>query len=534
MHPRLAALLLAFSSAAALLPAQGPRPFDLILSNALIHDGRGNKPVRGDVAIRGTRIVAVGQLDKAASRQRVDLEGLVLAPGFIDTHAHADAVALRRPQAQNFIAMGVTSIITGNCGRSMRDVGQHLRAMRKRGCSVNYGSLIGHGTLRSKHMKGDPQRPPTAAELEAMCAAIDAQMQAGAVGMSTGLIYIPGTFADTDELIALCKAVARHGGIYATHMRGEGHKSGPRSIAEALRIGEEAGLPVHISHLKASGKRAHGMGKQLIALIRAAREAGQEVTADQYAYAASSTGLDVLFPSEELAKGRVALIKRLKADPELQAAIKRRILRSLKSSGFADFEYCQVSFAPNNTEHNGKRITEIAEAFYGRKDLQAQADTIVRLMMDSGGKTRVSMVYHKMSEQDVETIMAADFVGVACDAGIRATKGTSVPHPRGAGNNPRVLGYYVRERKVLSLAHALRKMCSLPAQTFGLKDRGEIRVGAFADLVVFDPATVRDGATFKSPRTPPVGIRRVYVNGVLTMQNNKHTGAKAGMILRRG
>jgi N-acyl-D-amino-acid deacylase len=357
-------------------------------------------------------------------------------------------------------------------------------------------------------------------------------MQAGAMGLSTGLIYVPGTYAETAELIDLAKVVGQHGGLYATHMRNEGGRV-LEAIDEALRIGAAAGIPVHLSHLKASGKRNWGRATAIIDKIKQARAAGRRVTGDQYAYTASSTGLDVLFPSDALSVGRPEFARRLTTDEGFRARMREALLRAMDRSGFGDFQHCQVSWAKHNEAVSGKNLQQVAAMFFGRTDRDAQADAAIKLFTDSRGEARVTMVYHKMSEPDVITIMREPFVGVACDAGIRTAQGASKPHPRGSGNNARVLGYFVRDRQALGLALAIHKMTGLPAAVFGLADRGQIRIGYHADLCVFDPATVKGLATYEDPHPAPAGIPLVLVNGVPVIEAGAHTGERPGQVLRR-
>jgi N-acyl-D-amino-acid deacylase len=522
--------LVLFALAVALHGQSGP--FDVVLRGATVVDGSGSPARRADVAVRDGRIVVVGQIEAGApATHTLDVKGLTLAPGFIDLHTHADEEAARLPTADNFVRMGVTTIITGNCGGSVPALAAHFARLERDGISVNYGSLIGHGTIRSGVMRTAP-RAPTADELERMKARVEAAMREGAFGMSTGLIYVPGTYAQTEELIELSKVVAAHGGIYASHMRDEA-KGVLASIDEALRIGREAGCHVHLSHLKASGKAVWGMGDDLVKKIAQARAAGAKVTGDQYVYTASSTSLDVLFPSKELSVGRAAFAKRLAEDAEFARAMATAVLASAKEAGFDDLAYCQIASAPGHPAWNGKRIPDVARALLQRDDSQAQAEAACRLFAASDGK-RVSMIYHKMSEDDVERILRAEFVSIASDAGIRSRSGDDRPHPRGSGNNVRVLGRYVRERKVVSLELAVQKMTSLPATIFGLEGRGRIAVGAWADLVAFDADQVADTATYEDGRGDPVGVVYVLVNGVPVVEKGEHNGKKPGKVLRRG
>lgn len=530
--------LLTVLGVAASTAGQAPQPtatgFDLLVRGADVLDGTGTPARRLQVGVRDGRIAWLSAdpaaAPPAAAKRTIDASGLTLAPGFIDLHAHADEDALRLPEAESFLRMGVTTIITGNCGSSAPALATHLAAVEQQGIGLNYGSLIGHGTVRTGVMR-TANRAPTPAELDRMKARVDEAMRAGAFGLSTGLIYVPGTYAKTDELVELAKVVAQHGGLYASHMRDEG--SGVlASIDEALRIGQQADCQVHLSHLKASGKVVWGKGPEIVAAIAKARARGQRVTGDQYVYTASSTGLDVLFDSDALSVGRKAFAERLRADATFRAATVRSVLAAAARVGFDDLAFAQVASAPEHPECNGMRLPEVAKLMLGKDDAPAQAEVACTLFADAA-PARVSMIYHKMCEPDVEAILAADFVSIAADAGIRDPAGESRPHPRGSGNNPRVLGKYVRERKVVALSEAVRKMTSLPATIFGLAGRGRIEVGACADLVLFDAAAVQDRADYGAPPTPPAGIPYVAVNGVLVIDQGTSTKARPGQVLRR-
>lgn len=529
---RSGARLAAALALAAILPGQDALPTtrDVVLRGGTVIDGTGGPGYRADVLVRDGRIVALGELGEVRARSTIDATGLCIAPGFVDVHAHVDSDVVRRPTVDNFVLMGVTTLITGNCGSSVRDLDAHLRRCEQGGLSLNYGSLVGHGTVRQQVL-GTQNRAPDASELARMADLVDQAMQAGAFGMSTGLIYVPGTYAATEELIALARVVARHGGLYASHMRNEADAV-LDSIAEALRIGREAGVPVHLSHLKASGRSNWGRAAAIVAAVRQARAAGAAVTGDQYAYDASSTGLEILFPSEALDVGRAAFAARLRDDAGFRASMHAALRQKMVSTGFGDFAYCRIASAPDHADLNGLTLDAAAARVLGSDTPDAQAELAIRLMVDAGDR-RVGMVYHGMAEDDVAAIMAEDWVAVAADAGLRDPTSPDRPHPRGSGNNPRVLGRYVREREVLSLPAAVRKMTSLPCAIFGLPDRGTVRVGAWADLVVFDPATVADQATWSDPVQPPVGMPWVLVNGVAVVAEGRHTGARPGAVLRR-
>lgn len=504
-------------------------PFDLVLRSVTLLDGSGSPGLRGDLAIRDGRIAALGRFEVPSGSPQLFLDGLVVAPGFVDVHTHVDADLVRQPGAENFLRMGVTTLVTGNCGSSVEDLGTHFARLERGGIGPNYASLVGHGTVR-RAVLGTENRAPTPAELARMQELVATAMREGAFGMSTGLIYVPGTYAETDELIALAKVVGDHGGLYASHIRNENDQV-LDAVAEALHIGEQAGVPVQISHVKCTGKPNHGRAEQVLAAVQAARRNGQRVGVDQYAYDASSTGLDVLFPADELAVDREAFGRRLREDDSYRATIRGALLRKMDQVGFGDFRFARIATAKGNEDLHGLLLPQAAQRRLGRADRDAQAELAMDLFA-AAAPARVGMIYHTLAEADVERFLREDWIAVASDARLLGGDGVDKPHPRGAGNNPRVLGRYVRERSVLPLEVAIHKMTQVPARAFGLVDRGELRVGAFADLVVFDPDTIADRATYDEPTEPPIGIRAVFVNGQLAVDRGQFTGVRAGAVLR--
>jgi len=499
--------------------------YDLVIKNGRITDGSGNPWFYADLGIIDGRIAKIGRIDTSLAAQVIDAQNLIVAPGFIDVHAHVENGIMRMPAADNFLMMGVTTIVTGNCGGSWLAVGDSLRSLEAKGVSINVATLIGHNTVRRAVMK-EEARDPSPDELTMMQELVGQAMRNGAVGLSTGLIYIPGTFAKTDEIIALAKVAATYHGLYASHIRSEGNQV-VAAIQEAISIGEQAGLPVEISHFKISSKKLWGKSQMTTSLVREARARGLQVTIDQYAYPASSTGLETQFPDWVLDGGRDSAVVRLR-DDKLRQQIKKEMIQNLRKAGRKDYSHAFVaSYRPDST-FNGKSIAEISKQVRGKKNVEAQAEQIIEMYLTSGN--RIGMVYHGMSEQDVAYIMQQPFCMIASDAGV-IEMGRGVPHPRGYGNNARVLGKYVREEKLLGLEDAIRKMTSLPAQTFGFWDRGLIREGFAADLVIFDPQQVADRATFEQPHQYPDGIRFVLVNGQIVVNENKHTGARSGKIL---
>ena len=497
--------------------------YDLVIRDARVVDGSGNPWFRADVAVRQGRIARVGRVAASEARRVIDARGQVLAPGFIDVHAHAEDI-YEQPDAENFVRMGVTTIVTGNCGGSVVDVGGFLGRAGETPLAVNLATLVGHNSVR-REVFGLANRAPSVEELERMKGLVERAMKDGAVGLSTGLIYVPGTYAKTDEVLELARVAARHGGVYATHMRSEGLKVAD-AIRESIEIGERAGLPVQISHFKVSAKKLWGQSEMTLGLVREARRRGLAVTVDQYAYTASSTSLDSRLPDWVLEGGREEGRKRL-ADPEQRRRAAREMKEGLKRGGNKDFSYAVVASHRAKPEYNGKSIAEIARAARGRKDVDSQVEQILE-MYEAGG---AQMVYHSMGEEDVRRIMREPFTMIASDSGVRRF-GEGVPHPRGYGNNARVLGVYVRDLKLVTLEDAVRKMTSLPAQTFGLRDRGLVREGMAADLVIFDEALVSDPSTFDKQHQYAAGFSYVLVNGEPVVDAGRATGARAGRALR--
>ena len=501
--------------------AQAPERYDTLITNARIVDGTGNPWFWGSVAIRDGKIVGVGRVSGTAENT-IDARGQIVAPGFIDVHAHTEDI-FDNPTAENFVRMGVTSLITGNCGGSAEDIGQFLGQFTAKPLAVNLGALIGHNTVR-REVVGLDNRAPTAAEQERMNAMVGKAMRDGAVGLSTGLIYLPGTFAKTDEVVELAKVASKYGGTYASHIRNEGNEV-VDAIKEAINIGEQAKMPVEISHFKISSRALWGQTPTTIGLVEDARRRGLQVTVDEYAYTASSTSLDSRMPSWAIAGGREEGKKRL-ADPATKAKIVTEMKDWLKKAKFKDFEFANVASYRANPAFNGKNIAQITQEVRGKKKLDDQLEQIFDMYSKGGAQ----MVYHQMDEPDVQAIMKQPFTMIASDAGVR-NFGSGMPHPRGYGNNARVLGKYVRELKIISLEDAIRKMTSLPAQTFNLRDRGQIREGFAADIVIFDEKTVGDKATYETPHQYSEGFSHIIVNGKEVFDGTKLTGTMSGQPL---
>jgi len=504
-------------------PVPGAETYDLVIRHGRVVDGSGNPAFFADVAVRKGRIAAIGRIDRPGWTE-INAAGLIVAPGFIDVHTHADSLAAMS-RAENFVRMGVTTVVAGNCGSSMLDVARLFRGIERTNAAVNLATLLGHNDVRAEAMGGSFDRPPTPQELARMKALVEQAMKDGAVGLSTGLIYQPGVFAQTDEIVELAKVLAPYDGIYASHMRNESNKI-YHALDEVFRIAREAGVRAEVSHLKLSGPNAWGQADRVLAHIEKARAEGLDVTQDQYAYTASSTGLSQLLPEWALEGGRTEFRKRV-ADPALKTRLIADMKRSLRDKSRDDYSYAVIASCKQDRSLEGLNLAEAARAKRGADSLDDQIETLLEIQANGGA----SGVFHSMNEDDLQTFMRHPNTMVASDSGLRKL-GEGMPHPRGYGNNARVLARYVRELKVLRLEDAIRKMTSLPANTFRLKDRGQLRQGNWADIVVFDADKVQDQSTYKDPHHYPAGIPYVVVNGIPVLMNGEHTGAKAGQALR--
>jgi N-acyl-D-amino-acid deacylase len=497
---------------------------DILITNGKIIDGTGNNWYYGNIAVKNGKIIKIGRDVNLSAKKTIDAKGLIIAPGFIDVHTHLEDDEKKEPNATNFILDGVTTCVTGNCGSSNVDIGKYLNWIDSLKLSINVATLIGHNDVR-KAVMGRANRDATPGEMKQMEDLVEKAMKDGAVGLSTGLIYIPGTYTTTPEIVALAKIAAKYDGVYATHMRDEGD-SVTYAINEALTIGREAKIPVEISHFKLSGQHNWGRSKETVPMIEAARKEGIEVTIDQYPYTASSTSISTLIPDEVLADGQDSIKARLQR-PEIRKQVINHILARLKKRKLKHLSYAVVASYPADSSYNGKSIEQI-NLVKGRKHkARFEAETVMDIMMNGGA----SAVFHGMSEEDVKFIMKYPFNMFASDASIRLL-GAGVPHPRGYGTNARVLAKYVREEKVISLEEAIRRMTSLPAQKFQLKDRGLLKEGMAADIVIFDEKEVQDISTFEKPHAYSKGFHFVIVNGVLTVENEKHLGIRAGRALK--
>lgn len=496
---------------------------DILIKNGRILDGTGNSWRYGDVAVKDGKILKIGNLLNITASKIIDANGMIVCPGFIDVHTHIEGDELRTPTADNFIHDGVTTVITGNCGSSNIAIKKYLQRIDSIKLSINVATLVGHNDVR-KSVMGTANRKATEDELKQMENIVEDAMKNGAVGFSTGLIYIPGTYSTTDEVLRLAKVAAKYNGVYASHIRDEGD-SVVQAINEALYIGKEANMPVEISHFKLSGQQNWGRSKETVPMIIKARQEGIDVTIDQYPYTASSTGLSTLLPDEILSDGQDSINARL-SRPEIRKYVRDYMLAKLKKRKLKHFSYPVVAFYKADTTFNGKSI-EQANLLMKRKHKAKYETETVMDMMQKGG---AGMIFHGMSDEDVKRIMKYPFNSFASDASIRVFEQGS-PHPRGYGTNARALSKYVRDEKIISLEDAVRRMTSLPAQKFGLNDRGLLREGYAADILIFDEKEVQDLSTYDKPHAYSQGFKYVIVNGVLTVENEKHLATRAGHAL---
>jgi N-acyl-D-aspartate/D-glutamate deacylase len=492
---------------------------DIVLRGATLYDGSDKPGQVGDLAIKGDRIVAVGKFAVAGKPRVIDAAGLIIAPGFIDLHTHSDTPLTKKETRPNlnYLKQGVTTVITGNCGTGPADVGAYFKTLED-GVGSNVIHLVPHNAVRTKVM-GNANRDPTAEELKKMEDLVDAGMRDGAWGMSTGLIYTPGTYSKTDELVALAKVAAKHGGIYASHIRDE--SSGVLvAIEEILAIARRAGVRVHISHIKVSGRRAWGKAPDVIALVRRARKDGLEVTADQYPYTASSTSLAAtLIPAKYREGTAKEMIDRLD-DPDVGPKMKKAISDLL--DGKQGGKSIRIAAYAPKTAWQGKDLVTIAEM--EKKDTLDIALEIIR----GGGAQIVSF---SMNDEEMRLFMKEPYVATASDGGSMVPSST-VPHPRSYGCFARKIGKFAIEDKVITLEQAIHSCSGLPADILKLPERGYLKAGYFADVVVFDPKTYRDKATFDEPHQYATGVRYLFVNGRVVIDDGKYTEAMAGKVLR--
>ena len=519
---------------------------ELVIRGGTVIDGTGAPRRRADVAVRDGRIVAVGDVGPAGGTRTLDATGRVVSPGFIDIHSHSDESVLVNSALESTLHQGVTLVVAGNCGgssapamgvaadeldrelermglrRSWSSFGEYVDAVEASGTAINFSSLVGHGTLRMCVMGAD-DRAPTAGELAAMAALLAAALASGAMGLASGLIYPPSAYGTTDELAALCAVVREHGGLYASHIRNEGDEL-LAAVEENLEIGRRSGVRVQLSHHKASQQRNWGKVRESTALIERAQTSGVDVIADQYPYTASSTGLAVTIPKWAHAGGAAALCVRL-ADPAVRLRIRDEYTETERR-----WDHIVIARARHEPDWSGRTVADLAAAA-GRDPLEWACDALI------AHDGAIDIIHHSMREDDVRYVMAKPWVCIGSDSRANAPYGPlsyGKPHPRSYGTFPRVLGHYAREQGLLTLEDAVRKMTSLTATRLGLTDRGVIREGAWADLVVFDPEEIVDVATYDDPHRYPRGIDQVIVNGAVALDHDETQAIRNGRFLRLG
>jgi N-acyl-D-amino-acid deacylase len=509
--------------------------YDVVIRNGRVLDGAGNPWILADVAIAGGRFARIGKVE-ARGRIEIDARGKYVTPGWIDVMDQSGSVLPRNGLAENKLRMGVTTAIGGEGGTPVpaSHIPEYFATLERQGISINFGTYFSQTQTRVAVL-GRQARAPNAAELERMRAIMDTAMRAGAMGMTTALIYPPSSYTTTDELVEVGKTAARYGGIYASHIRGEG-KEVVQSVREAIEIGERAGMPVEVFHLKVAYRAGWGILMDSVRqIVEAARARGVDVAADMYVYTAGGTGLEATIPSWAHDGGQDSLRARL-ARPDVRARLKRELVTGspgwwniVEASGGWDGIVLVNARNPANAKYENKTIAQIAREA-GRDPADVAWDLVTQ------GQGRVMAIYHMMSEGDIETALRFPWTSIGSDAGaveqVGIADATGLPHPRSFGNHVRVIARYVKEKKTLHLEEAVRKMTSWPATRMRLADRGVIRIGAWADVTVFDLEALDDRASYERPMEFPTGIEWVLVNGVVVIDRGKHTGAKPGHVLR--
>lgn len=499
--------------------------YELIIRNGTVYNGTDAEPQQLDIAIGGEQIVKIAANIRGTANREIDAEGLVVAPGFIDVHAHLEPLKLL-PGAESHIRQGVTTALGGPDGGSQFPLGKYMTEIDSMGIGLNVGYLIGHNTIRN-HVMGMVNKKPSPEELSQMKNHVEKAMEEGAFGISTGLKYLPGAWAETEEVVELSKVAAKHGGIYTSHMREEGLGL-IDAVEETINIARLAKIPVVITHHKAIGKPAWGKSKETLAMVDQARADGFDVMIDQYPYTASHTGISVLIPPWSMEGGRYDKFAERCKDPILRDSIKRGIIFNiLNDRGGGDLKRIQFSTFNWKPELAGKTLYDWAVLENLEPNAENGAELVIQAQLHRGAKA----IYHAINPDDVKRIMAHPQTMVASDGRLNEF-GKGHPHPRAYGTFPRVLGYYAREEKVLSLQTALYKMTGLPAKRIGLKDRGWLKENYFADITIFDADKISDKGTFEKPHQYPVGINYVLVNGQIVLEGEKYNDVRSGKVLR--
>jgi N-acyl-D-amino-acid deacylase len=521
-----AASLLALSGASA--PAQQPE-FDVLITGGTVIDGTGAQRFRADIALKGDRIALISRSPIPSSRagRTIDATGKVVSPGFIDMHAHLDPL-MQLLGAESAARQGVTFALGGPDGGSPLPLGSYMDTLTARGIGINVGYLVGHNTVKQRVM-GTVNRVPTADELRRMKALIAEGMRDGAFGISTGLRYLPGNFSRIEEVIELSKVAADSGGIYTSHLREEGLGL-IQGVAEAIQIARDAKIPVVLTHHKAVGQQMWGKSVQTLAMVDSARRRGLDVMVDVYPYTATSTGLGVLIPTWAFDGGDTSFVRRVN-DRQIRDSIKKGVVELLLTDrGGGDIARVQFSNVRWQPELNGKTLADWAK----QRGMAPTVENGAELVIEGQLKGGASMIYHVLDEADVQRIMKHPQAMIGSDGRLARYGDNSSPHPRAYGTFPRVLGRYARDLKAFPLETAIYKMSGQSAARLGVRDRGVLRAGNFADVVVFDPATVADKSTFEQPHQYSVGIDYVFVNGVAAVDAGRFTDSRAGRVLKRG
>ena len=510
---------------ALLLPSFGnSQDYDLIIRGGKVVDGSGNPWYYADIAIKNDRIAEIGQLSNHEAKRVIDAHGLVVAPGFIDPHTHALRGIFKVPNAESALLQGVTTLTEGNDGSSPYPIDRHYADIDNLRISPNWAVFVGQGTIRQRVI-GFGLRKATPDEMERMKQMVRDAMEQGALGISTGLFYVPGSFTSTEEVIELSKVAAEYNGIYISHIREEAAQL-IDSVQETIRIGEEANIPVQITHHKVIGVENWGASIESLRLVDEARKRGVDVTIDQYPYTASQTSINALIPQWAQAGGREEMLSRINS-AETYSTIKNEVVaKILYDRGGGDPKNVFISRNSWDPDMAGKNLAELA-IDAGLEPTPENAADVVFDIIRGGGATAV---YHAIGPEDVERIMQHPATAIGSDGPV-GVFGEGAPHPRQYGTFARVLGLYVRERKILSLEEAIRKMSSQSARRLGIHDRGLITKGYFADIAIFDPDEIIDKATFENPHQYAIGTKFVLVNGTVVVENGQHTGARPGRIL---
>jgi len=501
--------------------AASQNAFDLIIANGLIVDGTGHPGFQADLGIRNGHIEKIGSLERAPARSRIDAHGQVVSPGFIDVHVHIEdqiKSSTRRLAADNFLLQGVTTVITGNCGRSAPDIAAFFHKLAGLKMAINVATLVGHNTLRQQVCGARPK--PTAEQMSHLEALVKEGIEAGALGFSTGLCYKPGLYASEDEVVALVHVAAEEGAIYATHMRDEA-AGGRQALEEAVETAQRAGAPrLHISHFKAAGRSQWGTARARLDGARRTIGKQTRLTADMYPYTAISSTLEYLIPPEAF-----PLLGGGAAEPSKDFARAVDLtLAKLHRDGWQDYSNARIAFSATHKEWIGRTIPDIVRSEMGGHASPADEAAWI---LKTEARGDVQIIAEEMSEPDVRQLITAPDMVFGSDSSVHY-RGLGRPHPRGAGTFPRIFSEYMRNLKLLTLEDAVRRSTGLAAEIFALPDRGFIREGDWADIIIFDPAHLEDRATFEDPWQPPAGIAYVIVNGAVAVQGTKLTGALAG------